>query len=77
MTGDNRIVVGDGLGSCTKVVESSSVFEVQGHTVELVDTPGFNDDEMTDTDVLKLIADWMEKKLVGSESICLFRQSLS
>lgn len=62
MTGDKRIVVGSGLGSCTKTVESSSVFEMEGHLVELVDTPGFNDDTMTDTDVLKLIAEWMEEK---------------
>lgn len=58
---DQKIVVGRRLKSCTKTVEATDIFEVEGYKVQLVDTPGFNDDELTDAQVLSLIADWMKK----------------
>jgi len=36
-------------------------FEHLGKTITLVDTPGFNDTNRTDTEVLKEIADWTSK----------------
>lgn len=33
---------------------------VDGRTVTLIDTPGFNDSQRTDTDILKLIAQWLQ-----------------
>lgn len=60
-SGDQKIIVSRRLGSCTKTVEASDTFEVGGHLVRLVDTPGFNDDELTDAQVLLMIADWMKK----------------
>lgn len=59
-SGDPNITVGKSLRSCTKDVQASHVFEVDGRKVQLVDTPGFNDDSMSDADVLDLIADWMK-----------------
>lgn len=58
-SGDPNITVGKTLKSCTKDVQASHVFDVDGRKVQLVDTPGFNDDNLSDADVLDLIADWM------------------
>ncbi|KAL0630929.1 hypothetical protein Q9L58_010217 [Maublancomyces gigas] len=60
-SGDQKIIVSRKLESCTKTVEASDMFEVGGYMVRLVDTPGFNDDELTDAQVLSMIADWMKK----------------
>lgn len=60
-SGDQKIIVSRKLESCTKTVEASDMFEVGGHMVRLVDTPGFNDDELTDAEVLSMIAEWMKK----------------
>ena len=31
-----------------------------GYNIVFVDTPGFDDPEKSDTDVLKMISDWLE-----------------
>ncbi|KAH7884700.1 P-loop containing nucleoside triphosphate hydrolase protein, partial [Phlebopus sp. FC_14] len=51
--------VGAGLESCTNEVQTSVPFGVDGQTVVLIDTPGFDDTTMMDTDVLKLIAAYL------------------
>ncbi|KAF9496552.1 hypothetical protein BDN71DRAFT_1366413, partial [Pleurotus eryngii] len=48
--------VGPGLMSCTDTVQTSAPFILEGRTVILVDTPGFDDTTKTDTDVLTMIA---------------------
>lgn len=58
---DQKIIVGHSLSSCTKDVQASDPFVVEGRTVKLVDTPGFNDYDVRDTDVLQMTADWMNK----------------
>ena len=45
-----------GLESCTSKVQVANTFELSGKLVTLVDTPGFDDSRMSDTDVLKMIA---------------------
>jgi len=55
VTGAN-FAVGAGLKSCTKGIEVSPPFMLDGRRVALVDTPGFDDTNMTDTEVLTLIA---------------------
>ncbi|KAL4242503.1 P-loop containing nucleoside triphosphate hydrolase [Abortiporus biennis] len=45
-----------GLISCTNQVTCSRTFEIGGKNVTLVDTPGFDDSTLSDTDVLKMIA---------------------
>ena len=38
----------------------SSPFNFRGRTVVLIDTPGFDDTSKTDTDILRLIASFLE-----------------
>jgi len=48
--------VGNGLISCTSTVTISCEFMLGGRRVTLVDTPGFDDSTISDTDILKMIA---------------------
>lgn len=54
--------VGAGLRSCTSTVNHSKVFDVDGFPVRLVDTPGFDDTLVSDTDILKLIASYFARE---------------
>jgi len=47
------------LESCTNQVQTSAPFTVGRQQVVLIDTPGFDDTTLTDTDVLKLIAAYL------------------
>ncbi|KAI5990118.1 P-loop containing nucleoside triphosphate hydrolase protein, partial [Pisolithus albus] len=51
--------VGSGLESCTNEVQASVPFKVGGKQVVLLDTPGFDDTSMTDTDVLRIISAYL------------------
>ena len=53
-----------GHDSCTKEVQVTLPFLLGEHRVVLVDTPGFDDDEMSDTDVLAMIATFLEESYV-------------
>ncbi|KAI0082662.1 hypothetical protein K474DRAFT_1654788 [Panus rudis PR-1116 ss-1] len=48
--------VGSGLQSCTSVVSYSQEFMLDGRRIVLIDTPGFDDTTVSDTDILKRIA---------------------
>ncbi|KAI0696931.1 P-loop containing nucleoside triphosphate hydrolase protein [Cytidiella melzeri] len=50
------LAVSDSLKSCTSQVQSARSFELSGRSITLVDTPGFDDTLMSDTDVLNMIA---------------------
>jgi len=52
----DAFLVGNGLRSCTSEIQVSPQFLVDGHPVILIDTPGFNDTVMEDSDVLKNIS---------------------
>ncbi|CAL1707967.1 unnamed protein product [Somion occarium] len=60
-----------GPGSSTTQVQSSQPFDVGGRRIVLIDTPGFDDTTRTDTDILRMIATYLEntyndnKKLSG------------
>ena len=44
------------LESCTAEVKLANKFTLDGKTVTLVDTPGFDDTLKSDADILKMIA---------------------
>ena len=52
----SNLAVGMGLRSCTSKVETGDTFELFGKSITLIDTPGFDDTTMSDTDILKMIA---------------------
>ena len=49
----------DGLESCTQDVRLGNPFLLDGKTVTLVDTPGFDDTYKSEADVLKQIAEFL------------------
>ncbi|GJE89959.1 hypothetical protein PsYK624_060740 [Phanerochaete sordida] len=55
LSGSN-LRVGDGLRSCTSKVETSCSFPLLGKLVTLIDTPGFDDTIVSETDILTMIA---------------------
>ncbi|TFK40443.1 P-loop containing nucleoside triphosphate hydrolase protein, partial [Crucibulum laeve] len=63
--------VGRGLQSCTSIVQVSQPFELEGRSITLIDTPGFDDTTKSDADVLRMIAAFLAtayengKKLAG------------
>ncbi|TVY71324.1 hypothetical protein LSUE1_G008674 [Lachnellula suecica] len=57
--GSSKMKVGRGLRSCTKDL-GGTTFDLDDGEVTLVDTPGFNDDKLTDTEVLVMIANFLE-----------------
>lgn len=56
----SNLRVGMGLESCTNEVQMSQSFMLDGKRVVLIDTPGFDDTTKSDTDVLKMIAAYMQ-----------------
>ncbi|PUU74169.1 hypothetical protein B9Z19DRAFT_474156 [Tuber borchii] len=57
VTGNPNVRVNRNLYSCTSKVQPYS-FEYVGAKITLVDTPGFNDIERSDAEVLQEITDW-------------------
>jgi predicted GTPase len=58
------LTVGEGLKSCTYDVNVALDFELDGRVVKLIDTPGFDDTNRSDTDILAAIAGHLEKACV-------------
>ena len=44
------------LESCTAEVQLADKFTLNGRSVTLIDTPGFDDTTKSDTEILKMIA---------------------
>jgi len=53
---DSNLRIGRNLKSCTAEVQLADEFILDGQPVILIDTPGFDDTNKSDTDILKLIA---------------------
>ena len=58
------LTVGEGLESCTHEVNVGLNFELDGRVVILIDTPGFDDTNRSDIDILATIAGYLEKTSV-------------
>ncbi|KIM73739.1 hypothetical protein PILCRDRAFT_828793 [Piloderma croceum F 1598] len=55
----SRLATSDSMESVTKEVEAAPAFKLDGRTVRLIDTPGFDDDELTEKEVLERIASYL------------------
>jgi GTPase Era involved in 16S rRNA processing len=62
VTGLDLAVVGHKLRSCTHEVQAFSIPHPvdSNRNVVFVDTPGFNDTNTKDADILQAIAEWLE-----------------
>ncbi|KAF8972332.1 P-loop containing nucleoside triphosphate hydrolase protein [Flammula alnicola] len=58
LSGSN-LRIGRELESCTNDVQISQPFEVDGQMISLIDTPGFDDTNLSDTTVLNMIATYL------------------
>jgi len=56
---NSDLKVGSELQSCTDKVQLSLPFELDGHRIILIDTPGFDDTKLSDTAVLNMIGAFM------------------
>ena len=56
MASHSNLHIGMGLVSCTENVQLADEIIIDGQPVVLIDTPGFDDTNKSDTDILKLIA---------------------
>ena len=52
----SNLRIGTGLESRTAEVQLSDEFTLDGRTVTLIDTPGFDDTTKSDTEILEMIA---------------------
>ncbi|KAK7697663.1 hypothetical protein SLS64_013293 [Diaporthe eres] len=70
VTGRTDLQIGHDLTSCTRDIQVIET-KLDGQTVRFVDTPGFSDTNLSDTEVLQMIADYLavaykqEMKLSG------------
>ncbi|KAF5327604.1 hypothetical protein D9619_004800 [Psilocybe cf. subviscida] len=56
MASNSTLRIGGGLESCTSVIQFAQPFELNGRTVTLIDTPGFDDTHKSDAEILRMIA---------------------
>ncbi|KAJ7031334.1 P-loop containing nucleoside triphosphate hydrolase protein [Mycena alexandri] len=52
----SNLRVGHDLHSCTSTIEVAPPFQLDGHPVTLIDTPGFDDTDKSETEILTEIA---------------------
>ncbi|KAI6095453.1 P-loop containing nucleoside triphosphate hydrolase protein [Pisolithus sp. B1] len=60
--------VGHDLTSCTSEIKATEC-DVEGFSIVLVDTPGFDDTNKSDLDILKMISDWLNTEYRTSPPI--------
>ncbi|KAJ2922056.1 hypothetical protein H1R20_g15030, partial [Candolleomyces eurysporus] len=58
----NKLQVGHSIQSCTDVVERADTFDLGGRRIVLFDTPGFDDTNKSETEILRIIAFELEKQ---------------
>ena len=60
----NKLQVRHSIQSCTGAVERADPFDLDGRQIILFDTPGFDDTNKTETEILRIIAFELEKQYV-------------
>jgi hypothetical protein len=60
----SNLAVRRGLQPVTDAVQAGGAFHLDGHRVVLIDTPGFDDTTKSDTDILKMIAAFLQQSYV-------------
>ncbi|QRW24353.1 50S ribosome-binding GTPase [Rhizoctonia solani] len=55
----SKLRVGHDLMSCTRDVSLADTYQYKGHEIQLIDTPGFDDTNLPDSEVLRRIADFL------------------
>jgi predicted GTPase len=60
----SELRVGQSLESCTGQVHHTAPFQIGDRRVVLVDTPGFDDTNKSDTEVLLVISEYLAKSWV-------------
>lgn len=58
----SNLPVGEGLQSYTSVIQRAQPFMLDGQSVTLIDTPGFDDAFRSESDVLRMIAEFLTTK---------------
>ena len=65
MTSQEDETIGHGLRSRTSDIRTvRALHPTQGHPIFFVDTPGFDDTDMSDMELLAKIAEWLVKTSV-------------
>ena len=62
MASGSDLRVGNSMESCTSDVEVAQEFSLDGQQVILIDTPGFDDTNKSDAEILMLIAAFLASK---------------
>lgn len=53
------LTVGSEMVSCTGSVQTAEPFDFEGYRITLIDTPGFDDTTLKDSDILGMIAAYL------------------
>lgn len=65
----SELAVGEGLRSCTAEVQVSRRFTLDGRSIVLLDTPGFDDTLLSDTEILKRIAAFLASSYRSNKTL--------
>lgn len=64
LSGSN-LTVGSEMVSCTSSVDTAKPFDFEGFRITLIDTPGFDDTNLKDSDILGMIAAYLSHAYVA------------
>lgn len=57
---DSTLLTSESLDSCTRRVQEAPKFDFEGRRICLIDTPGFDDTDRSEVEILKSIKDFLE-----------------
>jgi hypothetical protein len=62
LAGGSNLRTSAALDSCTQDVEAAPMFDFEGHRICLIDTPGFDDTDRSEVEILKDIKDFLKEQ---------------